>query len=465
MSTLSFGLIEENLVFGEGDVVTVESNDEYGGLIITSEEYPRNDPGFIVIQDGIGNGVVTIADGYKVTFEAGSQLIMEGNSYLSILGSLEFEAGSQLITEAENNYLVDYGTLSFTGTEDNLFEINGVSVSGYEGSELSLDYVHTDGVRLFQGIQEENSLNLTNSVIEKPESRLFINSTAVISNNIFVDTRLTIDSDTQLTFVGNTFIGYSELEVDSWPNDDLSESPIILQDNNFLSDNPSFFNIGHFPTINEPDIRLSGNYWGTDDADDIHIGGPEELTNSVDLSNISSTINEDAALEIGKYYIDLDYMELVPSETKFTEDFGKLWNSAINVGDGSFIDAEEVQVYRSYIGLLDRLPKQDGFNWWVSEIQAGRQDLQSMTTAFMNTNEFISVADTGGDGVVTNNELINHIYSNMFERDADESGADWWLEQLFLGNKSQADVVTEMVHSDEYAELTLITVSSYEFLG
>ena len=72
-----------------------------------------------------------------------------------------------------------------------------------------LYYVHTDGVCLHQDVREDNSLILTNSVVEKPESRLFASSTAFISNNIFVDNGLTIDSGTQLIFVENTFIGYS----------------------------------------------------------------------------------------------------------------------------------------------------------------------------------------------------------------------------------------------------------------
>ena len=143
---------------------------------------------------------------------------------------------------------------------------------------------------------------------------------------------------------------------------------------------------------------------------------------------------------------------------------GNLWDSTIAVGDGSFIGAEEAQLYRSYFGAMGRLPDEGGYNWWLGEIQAGRHTLESMAAGFVDSSEFKSLADTDSSGVISNQEFILHMYNGVFGRDPDAEGLAWWVGQLDTQAKTQPDAFISMTQSNEYVELTVETVADMMFL-
>ena len=153
------------------------------------------------------------------------------------------------------------------------------------------------------------------------------------------------------------------------------------------------------------------------------------------------------------------------STVSIVDDDGNLWDSMIDLGDETYIEATEAQLYRSYYGALGRLPDEEGFNWWLNEIREGRHDLNSMASGFIDSDEFVSLADADQDSSISNEELINHIYSGVFGREPDQSGFDYWVGILDSGEKTQAGAFIDMTQSNEYVELTLVTVSNYEFLA
>ena len=143
---------------------------------------------------------------------------------------------------------------------------------------------------------------------------------------------------------------------------------------------------------------------------------------------------------------------------------GNLWDSTIAVGDGSFIVAEEAQLYRSYFGAMGRLPDEGGYNWWLGEIQAGRHTLESMAAGFVDSSEFKALSDTDNSGAISNEEFILHMYNGVFGRDPDAEGLAWWVGQLDAGTKTQPDAFISMTQSNEYVELTVETVADMMFL-
>jgi hypothetical protein len=143
---------------------------------------------------------------------------------------------------------------------------------------------------------------------------------------------------------------------------------------------------------------------------------------------------------------------------------GNLWDSTIAVGDGSFIVAEEAQLYRSYFGAMGRLPDEGGYNWWLGEIQAGRHTLESMAAGFVDSSEFKALSDTDNSGAISNEEFILHMYNGVFGRDPDAEGLAWWVGQLDTQAKTQPDAFINMTQSNEYVELTVGTVADMMFL-
>jgi len=147
-----------------------------------------------------------------------------------------------------------------------------------------------------------------------------------------------------------------------------------------------------------------------------------------------------------------------------TNDETLLGYAGIQQSSGSIISSSDAQLYRSYFGALGRLPDRDGFEWWSQQIQSGKHTLGSMASGFINSNEFMSLADSNMDGRVNNEELISHIYTGLFGRLPDQAGFDWWVNQLNTGAKDQSTAFVEMTQSNEYAQLTLVAVSEFDFL-
>ena len=146
------------------------------------------------------------------------------------------------------------------------------------------------------------------------------------------------------------------------------------------------------------------------------------------------------------------------------DDDTNYWNADVNTGLGEVIIAHQAQVYRAYYGALGRLPDQGGYHWWLAEIESGRHTLSSMAAGFIDSIEFRGYADTDIDNVISSDEFISHMYLNVFDRQPDQSGRDWWVAQLDSGNRTQASAFIDMTQSNEYVQLTLIAVAEFDFL-
>ena len=213
-------------------------------------------------------------------------------------------------------------------------------------------------------------------------------------------------------------------------------------------------------------VETSGNYWGTDDVNAIQekiSDGNNDLDIKVvvDLSNRASTYTK-APLALGEYKVNLSSMKLVTNPKVIDAD-GNLWDSSIDVGDGTSILPAAAQTYRSYYGALGRLPDEGGYNWWLGEIEAGRHTLNSMAAGFIDSSEFKTLSDSDNSGVISNEEFILHMYNGVFGRDPDAGGLAWWVGQLDTEAKTQPDAFISMTQSNEYVELTVGTVADMMF--
>ncbi|OMH30401.1 DUF4214 domain-containing protein [Motiliproteus sp. MSK22-1] len=141
-----------------------------------------------------------------------------------------------------------------------------------------------------------------------------------------------------------------------------------------------------------------------------------------------------------------------------------LWDNDLISVEEVLVSAEDAQVYRLYMGALNRIPDQDGLAWWAEQINQGRL-LESMAAGFYWSEEFQTLADADSNGQVSSNELLDHLYATVLEREVDEEGYGWWLEQLTTGSYSEEKVLTDFTQSNEYVMLSLNTVAAFEFLS
>ena len=136
-------------------------------------------------------------------------------------------------------------------------------------------------------------------------------------------------------------------------------------------------------------------------------------------------------------------------------------NAKIGTSEGAEISAEDAQLFRSYSGALGRTPDDDGFQWWSNEIAEGRHDLRSMAAGFIFSEEFQGLADGDQNGTTSNTEFVTHMYLKVFAREPDNDGFVFWLGELDSGSRTQTDVLVDMTQSNEYVLLTLIATADY----
>ena len=115
-------------------------------------------------------------------------------------------------------------------------------------------------------------------------------------------------------------------------------------------------------------------------------------------------------------------------------------------------DARDKDVaMRLYQTALDRSADQAGAEYWLDQIDAGVDTFTVASQSFLLSSEYQNKY-----GTQTNEQFINQLYQNAFNRNADEAGMDYWLGDLNAGS-TRAQVLANIAASSEAAS-TIINV-------
>lgn len=104
-------------------------------------------------------------------------------------------------------------------------------------------------------------------------------------------------------------------------------------------------------------------------------------------------------------------------------------------------------VVRLYSAYFLRAPDEGGFLFWLDEYSSGNWSLPEMSTFFSESQEFLDMY-----GGVTDAEFIDLIYRNIFGRQADEAGRDYWLGRMVNEGLGRGGVMLFFSESPEYIE-------------
>jgi S-layer protein len=85
------------------------------------------------------------------------------------------------------------------------------------------------------------------------------------------------------------------------------------------------------------------------------------------------------------------------------------------------LDATQIQ--KAYIAFFNRPADPTGLNWWVDN--AGTKTLEDLLFAFSQENEYKALYNGK-----TNSEIVNTVYRNLFNRDAEPAGLAYWVGVL-----------------------------------
>lgn len=94
-------------------------------------------------------------------------------------------------------------------------------------------------------------------------------------------------------------------------------------------------------------------------------------------------------------------------------------------------------VQKLYVAYVNRPADTDGLGYWEAQLAAHNGDAQLLAQAFAGSSEYRALY-----AGMSNAEIVNQVYLNLFARPAEESGLRYWANLLDARQISITDVVT-----------------------
>ena len=111
-------------------------------------------------------------------------------------------------------------------------------------------------------------------------------------------------------------------------------------------------------------------------------------------------------------------------------------------------DAARQFIIRNYRTTLDRIPDEEGLEYWVTNLKDTEN--KEFTAGFVVKSFFYSPEYLGRDRI--NEEFIEDLYTTMMDRKPDAEGMVFWMEKLSGGEKRE-NIINFFIQSDEFANL------------
>jgi len=110
------------------------------------------------------------------------------------------------------------------------------------------------------------------------------------------------------------------------------------------------------------------------------------------------------------------------------------------------VDGSTGEVFKLYMVAFDREGDQSGMTYWVAAMDEGAA-LNEVAASFAISDEFTELYDG-----MTSAEILTELYDNAFGREPDEAGFDYWLSELEAGT-SLSVVMNSFAISGEMSSL------------
>jgi len=118
------------------------------------------------------------------------------------------------------------------------------------------------------------------------------------------------------------------------------------------------------------------------------------------------------------------------------------------------LNTDSGKMFRLYNASFKRLPDPDGLQYWIGNFSSGKDDERAVASSFLASAEFTERYGAN----VSNESYVNTLYVNVLGRNADTSGLNYWLGQLFSGAETRYEVLLGFSESAEnkalFSEIT-----------
>lgn len=100
----------------------------------------------------------------------------------------------------------------------------------------------------------------------------------------------------------------------------------------------------------------------------------------------------------------------------------------------------EVEVQKMYVQYFGRPGDPSGVEFWASAMQSNPNVLQQIQRDFSGSAEY-----QGMYGGMSNREVVSEIYQNVFGREGEKEGVDFWTNALDSNTLTINNVISDMV--------------------
>lgn len=187
------------------------------------------------------------------------------------------------------------------------------------------------------------------------------------------------------------------------------------------------------------------------DTCDVNLDGISDfaLVYFPNVNNTGTTLFDVCVSDGSKFKVytkqDAVLPRVIPLDSNTFYDGKKLIDIAISQGTAQYNSDTSSKAFRIYKAAFDRSPDTAGLNYWIARMDGG-MDLVEVSARFIDSAEFKS--NYGQNA--THAEFLTRVYNNVLDRDPDQAGLAWWVNEMTTNtDKSWAKVLADFAESSE----------------
>ena len=109
------------------------------------------------------------------------------------------------------------------------------------------------------------------------------------------------------------------------------------------------------------------------------------------------------------------------------------------------LNTDSGEMFRLYNAAFARFPDSSGLKYWINQYSSGVDDSRAVASSFLVSDEFSERYGTN----VTNAKYVETLYINVLGRDYDQEGYNYWLGNLNNGTETRYELLLGFAESAE----------------
>ena len=109
------------------------------------------------------------------------------------------------------------------------------------------------------------------------------------------------------------------------------------------------------------------------------------------------------------------------------------------------LNTDSGRMFRLYNAAFRRFPDSSGLKYWIDQFSSGANDIRTVSSSFLVSDEFkLRYGEN-----VSDDQYVKTLYINVLNRELDQGGYDYWVEQLDSGQENRGELLLGFAESLE----------------